>query len=280
MPKVRAYLATMFIAVSVAAFAQDRADVAATLGSAAIAYDKGDHSQAVQLGLGPAEAGHPAAQYLVGSAIANRGAPFANPGLPAQQADDANGWLEKAANQGIVPAMRDAGHLNLLYRGVPNVALAAKWYQAAASLGDAEAQQMLGLLHIYGLGVPKDATTAIAWLSLSADRAKDQEQRGLSLQLLKALRSKLQDAQLREAEQVAKRWVPQTTSGFAESINADIRVVEKARESRTAKQEVEAQKHMASLPQLRFGRLVGGILSLDAVFGALLYTRGGLVGRN
>lgn len=270
----------MLIIPAFALAAGSSSDTTATLVAAVVAYDKGDHAQASQIALDLAETGNLAAQYLLGSVAANQGAPFSNQGLPDQQAVDATAWLEKAAHQGYIPAMRDLGHLNLLYRASRNPGQAAKWYEMAATRGDAEAQQLLGLLQLFGFGLPKNETSAFTWLSLSAKRTQNKELRGLSLSLLKSLRGKFGEEQFGKAEQIASEWLPMSGSEPPESVRTDIRSIEKARENRTTKQEVETQKHMASLPQLRFGQIVGIVLGLDPVFGALLYTSGGLIGKN
>ena len=272
--------AALVSGISATAIADVGAQSLETFMAATAAYDRGDHSQAAQALLPLAESGDAAAQYLLASATANQGAPLGNEGLPSKQLDDAHGWFDKAARQGLVPAMRDAGHLQLLYRGSPDVALAAKWYEMAARRGDAESQQILGLVRFYGFGQPVDLIEGMTWLLLSAGRSADNEQKKVTLLVIKKLRNELTGAQFREAERKAGEWAPESAEPLDEAVIAKIRAVTNSRERMDAKVEIAAQKYMASLPQLRYGKIVGGILNLDAVFGALLYPRGGLVGKN
>lgn len=54
-------------------------------------------------------------------------------------------------------------------RGVkPDIAEAAKWYEAAATQGNSEAQNDIGSLYLSGEGVPKDGPKACDWFAKSA----------------------------------------------------------------------------------------------------------------
>jgi TPR repeat protein len=81
---------------------------AAQMRSAVEAYEKSDFQRVIQIVRPMAQSGNVSAQYLLGSALANDE-------RPPRKGVEANVWLGKAAAQGYVPAMRDLGHLNLLY---------------------------------------------------------------------------------------------------------------------------------------------------------------------
>ncbi len=265
-------VAIMLHAVPLFAFANNEPPLndqdASVLKEAVSAYRKGEHSGAVKVADPLAARGHFAAQYLMGVALANAD-------LKERNIDGAVEWLEKAAAQGFVPAMRDLGHLNLLYRPRGDAAKAGRWYEAAASRGDALSQQMVGILRLYGLGLTRDWATAYMWITLASKAGDDPENVRLSENLLKKLRTVLPTKDLAKGEAMAKDWKP-----AAENASADHGVLAKmAAEFQAAgAQDVNARMHMASAPQLRFGAIVGDILKMDPVFAALLYPVGGLVG--
>jgi TPR repeat protein len=230
---------------------------------AAEAYHKGSYAEAIKLAHPAAENGHAAAQYLMGSAFAN--AAKSKTGLSEPQADEADSWLRKAAAQGHVPAMRDLGHLNLLYRETSALQEGARWYSVAAKKGDVEAQIFLGLLK----ASPQDAYIAFG----VAAGTGDVQRSALAISLANAMRGRLTPDQLA----VSQQTIDGATRLFANSPPTEPRPTEQGGSSRT---EVATHLYMASLPQLRFGNLVGRVLKLDAVFGALKYPAGGLIGKN
>lgn len=79
-------------------------------------------------------------------------------------------WLLKAARQDYVPAMQDLAGLYESGSGVKkDFRQALQWYFRAAELGDASAQDKLGLMFEDGHdGLPHDKVQAYKWFSLSA----------------------------------------------------------------------------------------------------------------
>ena len=83
-------------------------------------------------------------------------------------------WLEKSAEQGNALAQEDLGLLLIFGKGVPqDYAEAGKWLRRAANQG--YGYDALGDLYANGEGVPKDYVEAYKWYSLAAadENAKD-----------------------------------------------------------------------------------------------------------
>ena len=230
------------------------------------AYARADYADAIRLARIPADEGDPLAQYIAGSSIAN--AARSKAGLTQPTVEEASVWLRKSAAQGYVPAMRDLGHLYVLYMETSNMQEGGRWYVAAAEKGDADAQILLGLLKT-------NASDAFVIFSVAAS-TRDIERRTLATELANSARERLTSEQLVVAQQTIEH--AKGTYGKALTDAEQLQSV-KPRLSPRMTQEVAVHKHMASLPQLRFGSLVGRSLRLDPVFGALLYTGGGLIGR-
>ena len=84
---------------------------------------------------------------------------------PSQEIQD----LRVKATAGDAAAQESLGHAYDRGRGVkPDIAEAAKWYEAAATQGNSEAQNDIGSLYLYGEGVPKDGRKACDWFAKSA----------------------------------------------------------------------------------------------------------------
>lgn len=202
-----------------------------------------------------AERGDILAQYLLGSAFANS--------RDVKNFAAAEKWLRLCADKGLVPAMRDLGHLNLLYKGDGSKwDEALSWYKLAATRGDHESQQVLGILNAK---VINDPAQAYVWLTLS-EATSDEEARNLSKTILNELRKSMSAAALKEGEILASQKKAATVV-ITKSELGDLR-------SRPV-----IDKYMASNPQLRFGSFSGDLLGLNLVFGALLYPAGGLIGK-
>jgi uncharacterized protein len=93
-------------------------------------------------------------------------------------------------------------------RGVPqDFVFAAAWYTRAAKQGDVTGQHMLGLLYDKGRGVPQDVVLAYKWLNLAAARAR-YRQRDAYIRLRDAVATKMSNAQIALAQQLAIEWVP------------------------------------------------------------------------
>jgi uncharacterized protein len=79
--------------------------------------------------------------------------------------------LREAANSGYAFAAMQLGHLYTSDKtsADQNATDAIDWYKKAADGGIAEAQHILGVLHLDGRGVAKDPQQAASWLSRAAD---------------------------------------------------------------------------------------------------------------
>ena len=75
------------------------------------------------------------------------------------------------ADLGDAFAQDDLGVMYDNGQGVPqDFAEALKWYRLAANQGDAGGQANLGLMYAAGHGVPQDYAEAVKWLRLAADQ--------------------------------------------------------------------------------------------------------------
>ena len=80
-------------------------------------------------------------------------------------------WYRKAADQGNAEAQNDIGWLYQYSLGVKqDYAEAAVWYRKAADHGNAKAQGNLGWLYQNGWGVKQDYTEAATWFLEAANR--------------------------------------------------------------------------------------------------------------
>ena len=77
----------------------------------------------------------------------------------------------KAAKLGNTQSQQELGIIYLFGKGVPkNIDKAAKWLHQAANSGDMRAQMRMGELYKNGLGVPKNYSTALKWFRKSATK--------------------------------------------------------------------------------------------------------------
>lgn len=82
-------------------------------------------------------------------------------------------WVRKAAEQGNADAQELLGILYADGLGVSqDYQQAANWYQKAAEQGNAGAQEFLGMLYGNGDGVPKDLRQAAYWLRKAAEQGR------------------------------------------------------------------------------------------------------------
>jgi hypothetical protein len=78
-------------------------------------------------------------------------------------------WFERAATQGNAYAQKVLADMYAQGRGVPrNLRLAADWREKAAKRGNVEAQLLLGKMYLNGEGVDKDQSKAERWLERAA----------------------------------------------------------------------------------------------------------------
>jgi uncharacterized protein len=104
--------------------------------------------------------------------------------------------------QALLGFMYEYGH------GVPQDAIiAAQLYQCAADQGHPAAQYQLGLMFDKGHGVPRSAVLAYKFLNLATAGARPSE-RDYYMKIRNAVATKLNLAQLKEAQQLAVSWVP------------------------------------------------------------------------
>jgi len=125
-------------------------------------------------------------------------------------------WYRKAADQGDAGAQNDLG---LLYEkggtGVPkDYAQAVTWFRKAADQGHPEAQAHLGEIYEAGRGVLQDYIQAYMWFNLAAtprdpeSQISNQFQAEIYGQQRDQLADKMTPAQIAEAQQLAREWVP------------------------------------------------------------------------
>jgi TPR repeat protein len=86
------------------------------------------------------------------------------------------------AEQGDAALQNILGLMHTEGRGVPkNYAKAVKWYRMAAEQGHADAQYSLGEMYAGGRGVPQDLAEAAKWWREAAEQGKATAQVGIGL---------------------------------------------------------------------------------------------------
>ena len=114
--------------------------------------------------------------------------------------------LGPLAERGNAEAQALLGFMYEYGRGVPqNAVVAVHWYVCAAEQGNAAGQYHLGLMYNKGHGVPRSAVLAYKWLNLAAAHAPPSE-RDYYLRMRDAVASKLNEAQIAEAQWLAYTW--------------------------------------------------------------------------
>ena len=92
--------------------------------------------------------------------------------------------LEPLAAAGDASAEYLLGKVHLDGLGMPqDFTSAAAWIAKAAEKGDARAQNALGRLHAEGLGVAQDANTAVLWMRRAAEQGDPTHQYDLAILL-------------------------------------------------------------------------------------------------
>ncbi len=90
--------------------------------------------------------------------------------------------LKKLAEQGLAKAQNELGRMYVYGLGVPrNYAEAVKWYRRAAAQGDVRAQYNLGVCHDLGQGVPRSIDKAVKWFRLAAAQGHPRAQYNLGV---------------------------------------------------------------------------------------------------
>ena len=120
-------------------------------------------------------------------------------------------WLGRAAARGQPGAQFSIGTMYYNGDGLPqNYVLAARWLGLSAALGHAQAQALFGYMHEYGEGVTQDFVKAHKWYNLAASRisASKREVREIAARGRERVEALLAEAQLDEAQQLAREWQP------------------------------------------------------------------------
>lgn len=91
-------------------------------------------------------------------------------------------WWHQAAGQGYAKAQNGLGYIYQYGVGVPkDYAQAVKWYRLAADHGDAVAQNNLGNLYFAGQGVHRNYSAAFDWVAKAASQGLTIAQHGVAL---------------------------------------------------------------------------------------------------
>jgi TPR repeat protein len=100
----------------------------------------------------------------------------------AQDLAEGVALLRKASDQGNALGQSNLGLLHVFGFGVPkDDAEAVKWARKAAAQGDAQGQHILGLAYTYGSGVSRDVAEAVKWYRLAAEQGHAEGQNSLGL---------------------------------------------------------------------------------------------------
>ena len=162
------------------------------------AANRGDYATAVALLRPLAEQGHAGAQTSLGLLYID------GQGVP-QDVAEALRWVHKAAEQGFADAQVVLGAVYTeAGLGVPqDHAEAVRWFRKAAEQGYAKGQVGLGIVYFQGRGVPKNYVLAYMWLDLAAAQKEY-----LAGAFLSGAAEKMTEAQLAEAQKLAREWRP------------------------------------------------------------------------
>ena len=138
-------------------------------------------------------------------------------GVPRDHAVAVN-WLGRAAGRGEADAQFEIGRMYYNGDGLPqNHVLAAKWVGLSARLGQAQAQALFGYMHEHGEGVTQDFVKAHQWYNLAASRlsSSDGEILDIALSGRDRVAGRLAQAQLAEAQRLAREWQPMFYLGMS-----------------------------------------------------------------
>jgi TPR repeat protein len=86
--------------------------------------------------------------------------------------------------------------------------MALAWYRKAANQGFAAAQTNLGVAYDRGQGVQQDYIKSYMWFILASSQTTDAETRDLAAENRDVLATKMSPAQIAEAQELARKWVP------------------------------------------------------------------------
>lgn len=115
------------------------------------------------ISLAKAESGDAEEQFKYGKALRNGTLSL------KQNRAAAIEWLEKAANQNCIPAMRELGDMLIDGGGAEaNPARGLEWYEKAAHAGDKDAQREVGNCYSNGVGTAIDKGKAASYYEMAA----------------------------------------------------------------------------------------------------------------
>jgi len=115
-------------------------------------------------------------------------------------------WYQRAAELGFARAQNDIGYMLEEGLGVKrDVAAAAKWYRLAAEQGWGKAQVNMGRLYEDGQGVQQDRKEAFYWYRLAAD-SRGAEDRNFARQRIDAIRKRIESRDIAEVDTRVNKW--------------------------------------------------------------------------
>lgn len=117
-------------------------------------------------------------------------------------------WYQAAAEIGNSNAAFNLGEMYLHGIGIPkSYQDALRWFRKAAEAGDSTSRMYLGNIYENGnLGVPKDDVMAYMWFNLAAASSVDSE--NTAAKLRERLARRLTPTQIAEARQRSREWRP------------------------------------------------------------------------
>jgi TPR repeat protein len=130
--------------------------------------------------------------------------------VPQDNAEAAK-WYRRAAEQGNAQAQSNLGAMYDNGQGVrQDYAEAVKWYRKAADQGEADGQFNLGIMYARGRGIAQDYVQAHKWFNLAAARypASETENRQEAVRNRDLAASRMNAAQIAEAQRLAREWKP------------------------------------------------------------------------
>ena len=127
-------------------------------------------------------------------------------------------WLGRAAARGEAEAQFEIGRMYYRGDGLPqDHVLAARWVGLSAELGQTQAQALFGYMHEHGEGIAQDFVKAHKWYNLAVSRLPswNEEVREIAREGRDRVASRLADAQLAEAQRLAREWKPMFFLGMS-----------------------------------------------------------------
>jgi TPR repeat protein len=108
------------------------------------------------------------------------------------------------AEKGHAGAQNQLGNMYRYGMGVRKAhTKAVTWFRAAAAQGHAGAQNQLGVMYFRGEGVPKDYVRAHMWFNLAVSQGDKRAARNREF-----VAKRMTAAQIAEAERMAREWKP------------------------------------------------------------------------